>query len=160
MARLRLILMRHGESPQDTPDHERTLSPRGEWDATSTGEQIKDLGWIPELVLCSTANRTKKTFSSVAFLFEPEPPLMLIPQFYGAQIGDVQTYLSFLTQASTVLLIGHNPMWSQMASILSDSKISLSTANAAMLGIEASSWKEGIESIGCWDLEHFITPRS
>ena len=160
MSTLKLIMMRHGESPQSTPDHDRILSKRGEWDATSTGEQINDLEWKPDLVLCSTALRAQKTFASLSFVFEPEPPLVLVPTFYSARIGTIQTHLSFITNAPTVMLIGHNPMWSQLSSLLADTQITLSTANAALLSIEASNWKDGIEAAGCWKLEHLITPRS
>ena len=160
MPALKLIIMRHGESPQGTPDHDRTLSLRGEWDSTSTGEQIKALGWAPDLMLCSTATRAQKTCSSASFVFDPEPPLALIPSFYNAQIGIIQAHLSFITNATTVMLIGHNPMWSKMSSVLSDTQIALSTANAALLTIEAPSWKEGIEALGSWKLEHLIQPRS
>ena len=159
MAQFRMIVMRHGESPLEGRDHERRLSPRGEWDATSTGEQCKDLGWKPELVFCSTAQRTRLTYKSVAFLFEPEPLLLLLPSFYNGRLQQLQNALSFLSpDVHTVLALGHNPGWSHLASQLSSKSISLHTANAALLSIEAPSWNDALGSIGGWKLEHFIQP--
>ena len=60
----RLILLRHAESEAGGPagDHGRPLSARGRAGARGLGAQLEGLaqvGWLPDLVLCSSARRTE-----------------------------------------------------------------------------------------------------
>ena len=58
-----LILMRHAKSSwtADLADHERPLNKRGAKDAPRIAAYLEKRGWLPELVLCSDAVRTRAT---------------------------------------------------------------------------------------------------
>ena len=56
----RLILMRHAKSDWGTgdDDHDRPLNARGRGDAPRVGEALRELGWVPDLVVLSDSART------------------------------------------------------------------------------------------------------
>lgn len=61
---LRLILVRHAKSGWDDPgldDHDRPLAPRGRRAAGWLGTALRDGGFLPETILCSSALRTRQT---------------------------------------------------------------------------------------------------
>ena len=60
----RLVLLRHAKSdwPDDVPDHERPLARRGRRDAPAAGRWLRKSGYVPDLVLCSTARRARETW--------------------------------------------------------------------------------------------------
>jgi phosphohistidine phosphatase SixA len=63
-----LYLLRHAKSSWADPtllDHERPLAPRGRRDAKRIATHLAQLGIEPELVLCSTAARTRETLELV-----------------------------------------------------------------------------------------------
>src|ERR671921_212111 len=59
-----LVLVRHAKSSWDldVDDHERPLSGRGRRDAVAIGQELAKRGIRPDLVLCSTAVRTRETW--------------------------------------------------------------------------------------------------
>ena len=85
----RLVLLRHAKSSweDDLPDVERPLAPRGRRDAAEAGRWLAAHVGRPDLVLCSTAVRTRQTWARVA---EAEPDALgpvevrLEPSIYEA----------------------------------------------------------------------------
>lgn len=64
----RLIVLRHAKSawPEGVPDHERPLAGRGRRDAPAAGRRLYEAGYTPDLVVCSTARRTRETWDLAA----------------------------------------------------------------------------------------------
>ena len=63
-----LHLLRHAKSSWDDEtldDHERPLAPRGVRDARRMGAYLRDLPVQPQLVLCSSAVRTRQTLELI-----------------------------------------------------------------------------------------------
>lgn len=61
-----IILMRHGEAvPFGVNDGDRELTPKGKSEANRIGTQLKNGGWIPKSVFCSTRIRTQQTAALV-----------------------------------------------------------------------------------------------
>ena len=60
----RLILLRHAKSawPEDVPDHERPLAPRGRRAALAAGGWLRKADDAPDRVPCSTARRARETW--------------------------------------------------------------------------------------------------
>ena len=66
---MRLILIRHAKSSWANPgqgDHARPLNPRGRRAATAIGGWLADKGYVPDLILCSDAQRTRETTAGTA----------------------------------------------------------------------------------------------
>ena len=65
----RLILMRHAKSDWNHPglgDHDRPLNARGIASATALGDWLRAKDYIPDAVLCSSAERTGQTLLGLA----------------------------------------------------------------------------------------------
>ena len=65
---LTLSLLRHAKSSWKEPalpDHDRPLNTRGKAEAPVMGKEIAKHGLEPDLVLCSTARRTRDTLKLV-----------------------------------------------------------------------------------------------
>ncbi|KAG2634172.1 hypothetical protein PVAP13_2NG299300 [Panicum virgatum] len=94
--RRRLILLRHGESAaggRSTRDHDRPLSKAGRADAISVSNKLQQMGWIPELILCSDAMRTKETLKILQEHVQglSQAVVHFIPSFYSIAAMDGQT---------------------------------------------------------------------
>ncbi|WP_439521107.1 SixA phosphatase family protein [Marivita sp.] len=102
----RLILMRHAKSDWSASgdDHDRPLNKRGRASAPAMGQWLKDQGWLPDEVLCSTATRTRQTLDLLGL---PDLPTRFERPLYLAEPDGMVTILKTAT-ADTVLLLGHN----------------------------------------------------
>ncbi|BDM70316.1 phosphohistidine phosphatase [Streptomyces nigrescens] len=108
----RLVVLRHAKSawPPDVPDHERPLGKRGRRDAPAAGRRLLADGCVPDLVLCSTARRTRETWDLVAPELGARPEVVFEPRVYGASAAELLDVVREVPeQRRTVLLIGHQP---------------------------------------------------
>lgn len=113
----RLILTRHTKSSWDdptTPDHERPLNERGRAAAVDLGLWLASRGYLPDLVLCSDAMRTRQTWTGAAPALGGAPTLTLKPALYHAGPDVMLAVLRHAT-SDTVMMIGHNPGISEFA---------------------------------------------
>lgn len=117
----RLTLLRHAKSDQDgSPDHERVLAARGRRQAPVVAEQLRDHGRLPQLVLCSTAARTRQTWQLVAdALGEGQPEVVYLDALYLADVSDVLAAVAEVhDEVGDLLVVGHEPTMSQTAARL------------------------------------------
>jgi phosphohistidine phosphatase len=73
---LTLSLLRHAKSSWKNPtlpDHDRPLNSRGKAQAPMVGKAMAKRGLNPDLVLCSTARRTRDTLDLVLPELKGEP---------------------------------------------------------------------------------------
>jgi phosphohistidine phosphatase len=116
----RLVLMRHAKSAwPDGLDHERPLAKRGRRDAPGAGRWLRRTGHVPDLVVCSTARRTRETWELAAAELGASPSVRFEPRVYEANVGQ----LLDLVQESpdtvgTLLVVGHEPTMSQLTLLL------------------------------------------
>jgi phosphohistidine phosphatase len=113
-----LILLRHAKSvdPDLYPtDLERPLSPRGRRDAAAAGDWLRDQGFLPDLVVCSTAVRTRETLEGLRLA---TAPVVFEHRVYLGPARDTLDLLQGSPDVSTLLLIGHNPTLSMLSDLL------------------------------------------
>ena len=112
----RLSILRHAKTEVgDGDDHARALTERGWRNAKRMGEHLTSQGWLPELVLCSTAIRARQTLQGL----EVTLPTILSKKLYLASAGELIRFLHGMDDAvSHMLLIGHNPGLHQLAATL------------------------------------------
>lgn len=105
----RLFILRHAKSSWDDPgldDHERPLAPRGQRACNAMAEHLRTNAIEPELVLCSSARRTRETLEGVA----PAGKHVIESELYSASTGDLVDRLRRVPDdVDSVMLIGHNP---------------------------------------------------
>lgn len=108
-----ILLLRHAKSAWDSPrlaDHDRPLNRRGEQAAQTMADHIAHHSPRPDLILCSTAMRTRQTLAPlVGALGSPAPPISLEKGLYLASEDELVERLQALPEdIETILLIGHN----------------------------------------------------
>jgi phosphohistidine phosphatase len=154
-----LILLRHAKSDwtEDVPDHDRPLAKRGRHDAPQVGRWLRGHGYLPDTVVCSTAQRTRQTWELVAAkLRAADPAVTFEPRAYGATPHTLLYLLRELQPATrTALLVGHNPGISELASALAEAPLSFPTAAVAVLVFDGD-WSD-LEP-GRAELVNFVIP--
>jgi len=103
----RLILLRHAKSSWASAglaDHDRPLNARGRRAASAVGEWLRQEGYVPDLVLCSTARRTRET----AELLRLDSEVGTLSELYHAEPAAMAGVLRRSGNAGCVLMVGHN----------------------------------------------------
>ena len=145
----RLILFRHAKSDwPDVPDRDRPLAKRGRRDAPVIGRWLNDHGYLPDIVICSAARRTRQTWELVAPELGGSPSVTFEPRAYAASAMTLLYLVRELSATSrAALLIGHNPGVADLATSLAlppdgdDAPIRFPTAAAAILDV-SGDWAD------------------
>jgi phosphohistidine phosphatase len=159
-----VYLLRHAKSSWKTgaPDHERPLAGRGRRAAKALSRHLREQGIEPELVLCSTARRTRETLERI----EPAlgtPAVQIERELYGASMDELLERLRGVPDdVGSVMLIGHNPGMQTLALALAhpsagELEAKFPTAALATLAFPGASWNE-LEP-GAAELAGFVRPR-
>lgn len=144
--RRRLILMRHAKSSWKTEaltDHSRPLNARGQRSAPAVGAHLASLGWTPDLVLASDAQRTTSTAELVCEAMGATPRIEYARTLYRGGPRELVAALRGADDAvQTLLVLGHNPGWEDALTYLCGAEEPLKTADAALLEAEAETWSQ------------------
>ncbi|MFJ8157527.1 SixA phosphatase family protein [Streptomyces sp. NPDC094468] len=108
----RLVVLRHAKSawPEGVPDRLRPLAARGRRDAPAAGRALADSDCLPDLVVCSTAVRTRQTWELVSGQWGTPPPVRLDGRVYAAGVPELlEVVREIPSEVETLLLVGHNP---------------------------------------------------
>ncbi|HEX6662622.1 MAG TPA: histidine phosphatase family protein [Gaiellaceae bacterium] len=146
-----LYLLRHAKSSWDHPalsDHERPLTPRGRRAARRIADHLVQLGIEPELVLCSTAVRTRSTLELVRPALGGNSTVTLDDALYAASSGELLDRIRRVRdEVASVMLIAHNPGLQRLALVLASSGEELPrledkfpTAALATLAVPETTW--------------------
>jgi phosphohistidine phosphatase len=110
---LTLSLFRHAKSSRDDPrreDFDRPLDGRGRAAAPRMGAFMRGADINPDVVMCSTAVRTRET-AALAFAEFPQPPTVIFDKaLYHATTDKLLEILGGLrAKTKHVMIVGHNP---------------------------------------------------
>lgn len=140
-----LTLMRHAKSSWDDmtlADHERPLNRRGEKAAVLMAKRLREEGYLPDLVLISSARRTQQTAEALQNVYGGHLQLVTEPMLYEASPADYRLVIRRVDDAvSHLMMIGHNPTIEQMASMLSGREVTMPTAAYIRFEIP-TPWRE------------------
>jgi phosphohistidine phosphatase len=120
-----LHLLRHAKSSskEGIEDRERPLSRRGREAARRLGERLPAAFGAVDLVLCSSALRTRQTLDLVLAEFSPRPRCAIEDELYLATREKLMRRLRRLGERETnVIVIGHNPALHDLAVALADER--------------------------------------
>jgi phosphohistidine phosphatase len=116
-----LYLLRHAKSSWDDPaltDDERPLAPRGRRDGKRIGEHLRRQEIEPDLVLCSSAARTRETLE----LLRPAlggSTVLVEDELYAASSDQLLARIRVVPdEIASVMVIGHNPGLHELALVL------------------------------------------
>ncbi|HET9253857.1 MAG TPA: histidine phosphatase family protein [Pseudonocardiaceae bacterium] len=154
-----LILLRHAKSawPPDVPDAQRPLAGRGRRDAPAVGRWLcEHAGTIGEVV-CSPAVRAAQTWDLAAAELAVAPRVRHDRRLYGAGTPELLAVTHELaTEASTAVLVGHNPGLEDFLTLLTGERELLKTSSIAVITVPASWRAAGPRSCA---LAALATPR-
>lgn len=114
-----LHLLRHAkaepEGEHDSADHLRPLAKRGRKAAQALARYMAESGFAVDRVFCSTAARAKETVTALQPVLR-SAPVAFRDRLYMIDADDLFAFLKALPEtAATVLLVGHNPAYYEIA---------------------------------------------
>jgi phosphohistidine phosphatase len=113
-----IFLLRHGEAMErGFEDSVRPLTPHGREQSKIVAETFKTLGITPREILTSPIQRARETADIVAQELGLERPAASELMLPGSDLRKLLEILR-LDEASSVLLVGHEPHLSTLTSIL------------------------------------------
>lgn len=120
-----LFLLRHAKSSWDAPDlddFDRPLAERGHRAAAAMAGHMAGLGLRPELILCSSACRTRQTLDYLATVLDGVPVVFekRLYTFSGSSLLDRLREVP--ATVGSVLVVGHNPAMQELALALTEGK--------------------------------------
>jgi phosphohistidine phosphatase len=157
MKKLTMILMRHGKAERDAnSDHQRCLTDRGIDQSHTAGKNLRNIFGKVQKAIVSDAMRTQQTLAQV-LQYLPISQIIFDPDLYSSK--NLRDFIDCVgPQVSQndkiILVIGHNPTLSMLASIYTDRQYDLSTGEYVIMTTEANDWSVALESSGCWDAQN------
>ena len=169
---LRLMLLRHAKSSWAEPgldDRDRPLNRRGKDAAPIVGRHLRRMGWLPDRVVCSPAERTRRTLDLVLAAARIAPEVIYDEAVYDFGDGDalVNVIRARGGEARTLMIVGHNPSMEFLATRLARSgppdaiaglRRKFPTAGLAVFEVAAPAWS-GFDPARC-TLAAFVRPRA
>ncbi|MEZ5817164.1 MAG: histidine phosphatase family protein [Hyphomicrobiaceae bacterium] len=166
-----LSLLRHAKSSWDDAtldDFDRPLAPRGRKAAPLMGRHMRDLGLAPDLVLCSSAARTRETAKLALGEFDDNRlPISHDSAIYEASLSSLIARLRTVDDGVRhLLMIGHNPGLQDLVLCLVGGRLDaahetiaekLPTAALVVLDLDIADWSA--IGPGCGRITHFATPK-
>lgn len=146
MTSLRLFLMRHGKSDWSAAsglDRDRPLAERGIQTARAMGEFLARSDQCPDLVISSTAIRARSTAELFIEGAGGAIPYQESEQFYESSPQQVLNEIQSIESARAVMIVGHQPTWSLLASLLiGGGELAFPTATIARVDFDCDRWSE------------------
>lgn len=141
-----VLLMRHAKSSwKDTSlsDHDRPLKQRGRDAAPMMGALLTELDLVPDVILCSTANRARQTVEYLLNGLPFEGEVIYTRYLYHS---GPRAYLEEIhkldDQYTRVMIVGHNPGMEMALEDFSGEWERMPTAAVARIDFEAGQWAD------------------
>jgi phosphohistidine phosphatase SixA/CHAD domain-containing protein len=167
----KLLLLRHAKSSRDDPaldDFDRPLARRGEKAAPRIGRYLRDtIGW-PDLVMCSAAARTRRTWDLAAGKTGAGVPVRALRALYMAA---PERLLASIRRApdgvESLAVVGHNPGLQELAirlcaggraAALRRLTEKFPTGALAEIHLDVTRWRDAAPGTG--RLRRFVVPRA
>ena len=168
----RLYLLRHAKAVPADPaleDHDRELTVRGMHDAGAMARYMRKNGFIPDLILSSSAARTRQTTELV--LREIAARTDYRESLYLAEAGKILMLVQAAPQnVAGAMVVGHNPGLEDLANLLAREPVrrkerarrdvleeKFPTSALAVLDFDVGKWRD--ISPGEGELADFVRPK-
>lgn len=141
-----LLLMRHATAADKKTlqaDVDKELTQLGERQAGQAGLWLKEQDLVPEHILVSPAERTMSTCLLLLEAIGRKIPVQQERIIYAGTEKDLYYLLQDLPEeADIVLLLGHNPTISYLASQICQEELHFEPANIAVIRLSGPSWSD------------------
>jgi len=122
-----ILLLRHAKSSWDDPgldDFDRPLAGRGLEDAPRMGKYLKKIGYRPQYIVSSTAERARQTTELCLEAMKRDESMVRWDN--SLYFESVTKYIQAIHHApenvESIMLVGHNPLIESTATLLSGGK--------------------------------------
>jgi phosphohistidine phosphatase len=140
-----LVLIRHAQAePMGPDDAARSLTRRGQSDATAINRWLKEERIVPDRVVVSTSRRTRETWALAGVV-----PPVYDDRLYDASLEDLREVVRDTAPGvETLVLVGHNPSIEQLAWALDDSPAAREIVDrglppSTVVIVDATDWDLG-----------------
>src|SRR5262245_47100382 len=118
-----LILASHGTAQDKlraTDDFERALTGKGKAECEYAGRRLKEMQVMPDLVMSSPATRALSTAIVICnkISYPQNKIISVSPLYEGKLRGIVSLLRSVNNSITSVMLVGHNPMFDELYAYL------------------------------------------
>lgn len=140
-----LLLMRHAKSDWNADydaDHERPLNDRGLRSARLMGRVIAAESKPPHMVVSSTAVRARSTASLANEAGEWGSEIELEAALYGSGADTAIQLASQAPDVDRLMLVGHQPTWSILVSLLTGTRVEMKTGTVVMIDFDIDRWAD------------------
>ncbi len=129
-----LLLLRHADSSWDDAvqsDHARPLNPRGRAAAAAMRAVFRSLRLVPDVVLVSSARRTRQTLDALA----PWDETPIVEPMDGLYLATPEQVLAIVSGVAetvrSLMVVGHNPGLHELAMTLAGAHATSSNGHMA-----------------------------
>jgi phosphohistidine phosphatase len=143
--------MRHAKSDWSADygrDHERPLNERGVRSARLMGRLLATEDHVPQLIVTSTAVRARSTASLANEAGGWRAELVLEPALHGSGADAAVQVAASAPDVDRLMLVGHQPTWSILVSVLTGSSVDMRTATAVVIEFDIPEWAEVVGAKG------------
>lgn len=142
-----LYLLRHAQAATgriSLLDLDRPLSKRGVKDANMLAHKLAKKGLSLDLILVSPSVRTMGTGHIIASrLHIPNSHFIVSEDLYAADLITLLKAISSVPRKiKKLMVIGHNPGFINLASLLADESVSMSTCSLIKLSFDFNNWHQ------------------
>lgn len=141
-----VVFIRHAKSSwkfPELPDLNRPLNQRGERDLKNVGQLFKNEGLVPDLIICSPANRAKSTAQSLASRCGYQKEIVVNNNLYFKGTRSVIRLINQLSETiETAWIVFHNPDINEIAlDNLGAEEMNIPTLGCVFTKSVASRWQ-------------------
>ncbi len=138
-----LYLLRHAQAESDRAnDVGRNLSAKGRMQAESIGKWMSENGIMPEWIISSSAKRTRLTAKVCSERIGYQRSIRFEDALYDAGVDRYLDIIAALnTNYDSVMIVGHNPAISAVASMLTGVHLDMSPCMLVCVGLGIDEWE-------------------
>ena len=112
----RLVLIRHANTDEGSPDIGQQLTERGRDDAAGIGRRLAENDVVPDLVIVSPARRARQTWELASAELPTHPEVRVDDRIYANTVDDVlEAIRDTDDDVATLAVVGHNPSLGQLS---------------------------------------------
>lgn len=159
---LSLTLFRHAKSDWDASfetDHDRPLAERGRANARCMGQFLAQVQQLPDLAISSSAKRARDSLTLAIEAGRWQCPVRIDPALYETTAQAVVSWLRAIdSEPERLLLVGHEPTWSELASLLiGGGELRVPTGAMLRLDLGVDRWRD--IAVGQAQLRWLLQPK-
>ncbi len=141
-----ITFVRHAKSSWDSlfiSDYERPLNTRGERDSIFMGKKLFELGYKPQLIVTSTAERAQMTAKNFAKGLQMDNIIIASELFDSSSFKYLVVISKVDNSYDDIMIVGHNPILTAIINNYNRELISnVPTSGLFKLQFDVESWDE------------------